>query len=571
MFADGSSTSRDVAEETAPGVDIGDPVTATDEDGDVLTYTLSGTDAGAFKIDSTTGQLRTNAELDYETKSSYTLTITASDGTAEATITVTINVVDAIENRAPVFTEGSSTTRSVAENTNLGADIGSAVSATDPDGDTLIYTLDGIDANWFDIDNINGQLLTSGVLDYDTKSSYSVIVTASDGELANSITVTIDVTDANDVPLFTTGSTSITFTVPENTAANVNIGSPITATDDDGDTLSYVVAGVDAIAFKIDNTGQLQTTGYVLDYETKNSFSFVVIVSDGSITNTITVTINLTDVEPEIIEPVIEPISISDIQSGWNAASIDGGTPDDFFSSVLPEELGEFGGVELYLFTFETDGTWNVNIVFGMTVEGNSLRFDIQLAGDYSFGEGNILTINRSSTSLSLTPFSPELEEFRAEFERQFAETQMVEGTYSVTLEDNELILFEPEADITVVLQRASGNGALAPNGTPSRLAALPKSSTLMPNYPNPFNPETWIPYQLSESAKVTLTIYDVKGEIVRQFALGHKAAGIYRSRSRAIYWDGKNQSGEKVATGVYFYTLKAGDFTATRKMLIRK
>ena len=103
-------------------------------------------------------------------------------------------------------------------------------------------------------------------------------------------------------------------------------------------------------------------------------------------------------------------------------------------------------------------------------------------------------------------------------------------------------------------------------------LAALaPKETLLLPNYPNPFNPETWIPYQLAKSADVALTIYDVRGVMVRRLALGHRLAGFYRSRGRAAHWDGRNQIGEKVATGLYFYTLTAGDFTATGKMLIRK
>ena len=103
-------------------------------------------------------------------------------------------------------------------------------------------------------------------------------------------------------------------------------------------------------------------------------------------------------------------------------------------------------------------------------------------------------------------------------------------------------------------------------------LATLtPKKTALLPNYPNPFNPETWIPYQLAEAANVTLRIYSADGKIVRTLALGHQPAGIYQHRSDAAYWDGKNELGETVASGVYFYTLTAGNFTATRKMLIRK
>ena len=101
--------------------------------------------------------------------------------------------------------------------------------------------------------------------------------------------------------------------------------------------------------------------------------------------------------------------------------------------------------------------------------------------------------------------------------------------------------------------------------------ALIPKETTLLPNYPNPFNPETWIPYQLAKPADVTLTIYAVSGQVVRQLFLGHQLAGTYQNKSRAAYWDGRDTVGEPVASGVYFYTFTAGEFTATRKMLIRK
>ena len=101
--------------------------------------------------------------------------------------------------------------------------------------------------------------------------------------------------------------------------------------------------------------------------------------------------------------------------------------------------------------------------------------------------------------------------------------------------------------------------------------ALTPKKSALLPNYPNPFNPETWIPYHLSENTDVRISIYDIKGVLVRRLDLGHQVAGYYTDQTKAAYWDGKNAFGESVASGLYFYTLTAGDFTATRKMLIRK
>ena len=103
-------------------------------------------------------------------------------------------------------------------------------------------------------------------------------------------------------------------------------------------------------------------------------------------------------------------------------------------------------------------------------------------------------------------------------------------------------------------------------------LATLaPKETALLPNYPNPFNPETWIPYQLADDANVTLTVYDTNGVPVRQFDLGHQSAGFYTTRTKAAYWDGRNETGESVASGVYFYQLQAGDYTDLRRMVILK
>ena len=98
-----------------------------------------------------------------------------------------------------------------------------------------------------------------------------------------------------------------------------------------------------------------------------------------------------------------------------------------------------------------------------------------------------------------------------------------------------------------------------------------PTETELLRNYPNPFNPETWIPYRLAEDAFVTLTIYDLNGQVVRTIEVGHQIAAVYEGRSKAIYWDGRNGLGEGVASGVYFYHLSAGDYSATRKMVILK
>ena len=300
VFTDGTSTTRAIAENTASGTNIGTAVSATDVDNDVLTYTLSGTDAGSFSIVSTSGQLQTKAALDYETKNAYSVKVSVSDGKGGSdSITVTINVTDVNEtpaNNAPVFADGTSTTRSIAENTASGTNIGTPVTATDQDNDVLTYTLGGTDAGSFSIVGTTGQIQTSAALDYETKDSYSVTVSVSDSKGgSDSITVTISVTDANDAPVFTDGD-SATRSIAENTAAGTNIGNAIAATDVDGDTLTYTLGGTDAGSFGIvSTTGQLQTKA-ALDYETKNAYSVTITASDGTLTDTIDVTINVTNI-----------------------------------------------------------------------------------------------------------------------------------------------------------------------------------------------------------------------------------------------------------------------------------
>ena len=102
-------------------------------------------------------------------------------------------------------------------------------------------------------------------------------------------------------------------------------------------------------------------------------------------------------------------------------------------------------------------------------------------------------------------------------------------------------------------------------------VSLTPRETELLANYPNPFNPETWIPYRLAEDANVTLTIYESSGQVVRTLDVGHRIASAYESRSKAVYWDGRNEFGEPVASGIYFYTLTTGDYSATRRMVILK
>jgi formylglycine-generating enzyme required for sulfatase activity/sugar lactone lactonase YvrE len=164
------------------------------------------------------------------------------------------------------------------------------------------------------------------------------------------------------------------------------------------------------------------------------------------------------------------------------------------------------------------------------------------------------------------------------------AEPGMVRVAFAVTDRLNSRTLAEIRFDIladavsplTLMMVELYGPDALPLSSRAideefSSWAIPPERSALLQNFPNPFNPETWIPYQLREDGEVTISIYSLAGELVREFELGYKLAGLYENPDRAVYWDGRNASGEMVASGVFFYTIQAGEFTATKKMVIAK
>ena len=118
---------------------------------------------------------------------------------------------------------------------------------------------------------------------------------------------------------------------------------------------------------------------------------------------------------------------------------------------------------------------------------------------------------------------------------------------------------------IPVHLRYAAGKTRIGEGLTPS------PTFTLGQNYPNPFNPETWIPFQLAEPQEVSIAIYDLKGRKVRGLDLGYKKAGYYLSRAKAAYWDGRSDWGELIASGIYFYRIKAGNFSGQKRLIILK
>ena len=382
VLTEGVRATRTIQESTASGVKIGNPIFATDADNDTLTYKLSGVDASLFSIDSTTGQIYTKTALDYERKTTHSVTVTVSDGNGGSdSIAITIYIRDVNENRAPVFVEGAATTRSVAENTGSGVNIGNPVSARDADNDTLTYSLGGQHATSFSIDSSSGQLRTQAPLDYEGISTYSVSISVSDGNLGvDRIAVTILITDIvegpiNSAPVFRDGSNA-SRSVLENASVGSNIGTPVSATDADNDTLIYSLSSTDASLFDIDRTsGQLRTRT-TLNYEDRNTYNVIVSVSDNKLTATINVTIRVTDqndapefseggsIRIEVTDNVISAnvdigsaISANDEDNDSLTYSIDG---DDASYFDIDESTGQISTNESVDFTSKTTYTFTV-------------------------------------------------------------------------------------------------------------------------------------------------------------------------------------------------------------------
>jgi hypothetical protein len=152
-------------------------------------------------------------------------------------------------------------------------------------------------------------------------------------------------------------------------------------------------------------------------------------------------------------------------------------------------------------------------------------------------------------------------------------QTTVLQVESSQGMEDKELVIREGDEELLVAV--GTGKEIQLPAGDHQLSLAIrpirPKVTQLLQNYPNPFNPETWIPFELNQDSDVSLTIYDTTGRQIRHLDLGFQRAGVYVRRDQAIYWDGRTQSGEQVASGTYFYTLKTAGYVSTQKMIILK
>ena len=396
VFREGTNATRSVSESASAGTSIGQPVEATDADtDDSLVYGLEGRDAASFDIDTSTGQLMTIANVTLVAGTTHEVEVVASDGTDSARIQVTIEVTAAPPNNPPVFSEGASTTRSVASSAAAGTAIGQPVTATDADaGDTVTYSLEGADAASFAANSASGQLLTRSGVTLD-RSSYTVVVVASDGTASARITVTINVID-NSPPVFP--GLIASRSVAEGQPARAAVGGPVSATDpDQGDTLAYTLSGPDAASFTIGPNGQIMTLAE-LDYETKSRHVVVVTATDSAGDSaTITVIIIVTDVglpeAPDAPTVTATAGSTTSLDVSWTAPSSDAAIAD----YDVQYRAGSTGGFT----SWSHDGDVQSTVITGLT-DGTS--YEVQVRAQNSEGPGDwsasgIGTTNRTNHS----------------------------------------------------------------------------------------------------------------------------------------------------------------------------
>jgi len=591
VFTEGGRATRSIAENTPPNRNIGIPVRATDADDDTLTYSLGGSGAASFDIDNSTGQLITKASLDYETKTSYTVVVTVSDGDGGSdTITITINITDIYEpppNTAPAFTEGGSTTRSIAENTPPNRNIGIPVRATDADDDTLTYGLGGSGAASFDIDSSTGQLITKASLDYETKTSYIVVVIVSDGNGgSDAIAVTINVTPVIP-PVQLPAIDRVIFNELFNGSNDThdwlelrNISS--TYVDLTGWTLT-IITGLEStdVAFL---TGTTLPAGEVLLFvNTDPDAPDMPLASSAHYIVDAAFTLPQEDFmlilrSPEVYEdsagnyffgydapPIAPPLTA---EQAWYRAEADmlgyqaeAWTPSGYrdglgYDDGTPEaiSLGTPGYLHKIPGDLNDDGTVNIQDLVLVAAEfGESGDTDADVNGD---GEVNIQDIVWISNRIGDEAAAPAANGLTASQVQQWLRLAKRSAPLSIErLISQEKLAYDRGIQVLEKILRT----------------LIPKTTALLANYPNPFNPETWIPYQLAKDANVQITIYDMRGTVVRQLDIGHRSAGAYTSRGRAVHWNGTNEAGEKVSSGFYFYHLQADSVSLLRKMVILK
>ena len=455
MFTDGSSTTRTIVNRS-----IRNPVVATDADNDALTYYLSGTDAAAFDIDTTTGQLKIKATHNYN-KAAYTVTVTVSDGTLMDEITVIINITgietETPTNSIPRFVDGSHTTRTVAENTAKDVNIGNPIIATDADNDALTYTLSGPDAASFDIDNTTGQLKTKADLDYETKNTYTLTVTVSDGNLTVTITVIIIIIDQDDQK-----SPTLTLTSQPLTETTLNGGTVILSLSNRiyENWLSdpVTVAGIRGITIRpfdvtrlSDTELSVQLTFYGTDLNTDARLTFT--VKADAIANydgpALTATAHVTATAESVTASTTAPLTEIILNGGVVTLTLNDGIYESQYTVGNNVTVSGITGLTANRFNVQRLSDTQVNV--GLIFDGTDFDTDATLT--FTLGANAIVGYNGTALTAQLpvraiVEANPKVTAFVTQ---PLTETTLNESIVTLTLSTG--VYTQSSADISRVVQ----------------------------------------------------------------------------------------------------------------------
>jgi hypothetical protein len=576
----------------------------SDPEGDALTYTAVSTDTRVATA-SVSNSTLTITPLVEGTTTVMLMVKDTSGLTITRNVTVTVNPVP---NAAPVAV---GTIAPFTLTAGTGATIiDMAAHFSDPNGDPLTYT--AISANAAVVTaGISNSLLTLTPLAEGTATVMIMVQDTGGLTITQNITVTVNPAP-NAIPTFTSAAA---FSVIENITT---VGTVVAVDSDDEDTITgyTVTRRADGAWFSIDPVSGELRFNTAPDFETPgdasgiNQYTVVVQVVSGTDDRALTadqiIIVTVTDVnDAPLAVGTIDPVTLTvgeeeqtlDVSGKfsdpdgdaltYSAQSADTNVAmvgvEDAIITIIP---GEAGTTTVTVTAFDSarltaSQPIDVTVVVakGVGAAGSIMRLDATIAA--VIDSTGLMQVNPNWTVANgdTLRLAVDVGIEGLEVTADISELDTTQSLVSLTPDKNGLYT----AEISISEDNTALNGlkhilvtAADEVGNFTQLIVTSTLSNryvteLLPNYPNPFNPETWIPYRLSEDSDVTLTIYDVSGNVVRQFNLGHQRAGNYETKAQAVYWDGTNDSGESVASGVYFYNLSIGDFSKTRKATILK
>ena len=586
-FDEGGTITRSVAEDASIGSNVGIPITATDSEGDELSYSLPirELNGAPFAIDSN-GQITTTGVLDYETTSSYTVKIRASDDINSFKDSVlvinvtdvrdgyyistrTLQVENAIVAALPnIDAPADVTAEDIATITTLDLSQKSITSLKSGDFDdfsSLIY----LDLYNFGKSSRNRNSISELPIDIFQGLSKTQHIRLEYNDLSELPEGLFDgLTTLRSINLHGNNFTSLpyktfkglencvqTIYLSENQISNINTKAfsglnQLALLKLDQNNLSsidkYWFKGLSKL-YSVDlSRNELTDLSYLLFRDAK-LLQYVYLYDN----NFEEVPSGLFRRNKELQAVYLHNNELTEL-------------PDNFLKGLKKLRILQLQGnsVDPVLLDVELEKISRGKIKAVIPV-GAPFDIEIPLIIENGSGTSDNITIEKGtieSDTMTITVTAGTTDAVTVDIGELPTPPYIVQGRTSI-LHRGYRLAKSGKTSFTII--NDEGNRASAAN--------TPKETMLLNNFPNPFNPDTWIPYQLARTSNLSITIYDIRGNVVRELALGHQMAGYYIGRSRAAYWDGRNKTGERVSSGVYFYRFKTDDMSTVRKMIILK